>query len=411
VLSKTIAPDDILNYQKDMKCIPIIPSKFFILIYFVGFLTGCSNRGSGQLELKKGFWPKSDPSSEGIDPLVIDSIHQEIKAGKYGLIDHFLVIRHGKVVADYGYTQDYNLVAQKYDTSNYQYNYDHPEWHPYYKNTNLHTLQSVTKSITSALLGIALERKNGMDLKIKVMPFFKEYAIDFTDPRKNDISLEDLLTMRSGIEWNESTYGENDDCIIMEKRDQWVEYVLNKPMDTTSGVVFEYNSGASVLLGQFVRIITGTRIDKWAEEVLFKPLDITEYYWKVTPDGEVDTEGGLYLSAPDLAKIGFLFLHHGKWEGKQIIPEAWVTASTSPIVPHVNPDDNNSMGYGYQWWVPRHDKGKSKIFAGLGFGGQFLMVVPSQDLILIINGWNHHEKPEKSSFRILEERIIPGIIK
>lgn len=394
-----------------MKHIQIKLGKIFILFFIVGFAVGCTNKGSEKSKLEKGFWPITDPFSEGIDPLVIDSIHNEITAGKYGLIDHFLVIRHGKVVADYRYPQDYKHIAQKYDTTNYQYNYDHPEWHPYYKNTDLHTLQSVTKSITSALLGIALEREKMSDLNIKVMPFFKEYALNSTDRRKNNISLEDLLTMRSGIDWNESTYGETDDCTIMEKSDKWVQFVLNKPMDTTAGVVFEYNSGVSVLLGKFVSIITGKRIDKWAEEVLFRPLDITEYYWKVTPDGEIDTEGGLYLSAYDLAKIGFLFLHQGKWEGKQIIPKAWVTVSTSPIVPHENPIENKTMGYGYQWWVPKHSNGKSEIFAGLGFGGQYLMVVPKYDLIVVFNGWNHHDKPEKSTFRVLEERIIPGMRK
>ncbi len=357
------------------------------------------------------FWPRSSAAAEGLDPLVIDSIHQEIKAGKYGLIDHFLVIRHGKILADYQYKQDYKSIAQKYDTTNFQFNYDHPDWHPYYKGTDLHTLQSVSKSITSALLGIALEQHQIRDLDRKVMPFFKEYGITSTDWRKNDISLEDLLTMRSGIEWDESAYGETDDCIIMEKSDNWIPYVLNKPMDTIPGVVFEYNSGASVLLGKIVRTITGKRIDQWAEEVLFKPLGITRYYWKLTPEGEIDTEGGLYLSAQDLAKIGFLFLRKGKWEGKQIVPEAWVAASTSPVVAHVNPLDDKTMGYGYQWWVPKHSTGKSDIFAGNGYGGQFLMVVPQYDLIVVFNGWNIHDRPEKSSWRVLEERIIPGIRK
>ena len=102
--------------------------------------------------------------------------------------------------------------------------------------------------------------------------------------------------MRSGIDWDESIYSDADDCIIMEKSDDWIQYVLDKPMDTIPGLVFEYNSGVSVLLGKLVSIISGKRIDAWAEEVLFKPLGITEYYWKQTPRGEIDTEGGLYLS-------------------------------------------------------------------------------------------------------------------
>ncbi len=385
---------------------------FLALASFLGFAAGCSDKGAGAAKAEIQFWPPSDPASEGIDPLIIEAIHREITARKYGLIDHFLVIRHGKLVADYRYNQDYKTIAQKYDTTNHQFNYDHPDWHPYYKGTNLHTLQSVTKSITSALLGIALERHKIPGPQVKVMPFFKEYTFDLTDPRKQDISLEDLLTMRSGIEWDEASYDDPDnDCILMEASDQWVNFVLNKPMDTIPGVVFEYNSGASVLLGKLVRIITGKRIDQWAEEVLFKPLGITEYYWKATPDGELDTEGGLYLSAHDLAKIGLLFLRKGKWEGAQIIPEAWTIASTSPIVSQVNPLDSKSPGYGYQWWAPKHSNGKSEIFAGNGFGGQFLMVAQEYNIMVVFNGWNIHDRPEKSTWQVLEERIIPGITK
>lgn len=392
-----------------MKPNQIITAWLFIFILVLA--ASCVNKWQEKSQLTKGYWPISDPISEGMDPLVIDSIHQDITSGIYGLIDRFLVIRHGKIVADHRYTQDYKRIAQNYDTTNHPYNYDHPAWHPYYKNTGLHTLQSVTKSITSALLGIALDRKNMHDLNIKVTPFFKEYNIHPTDPRKNDISIEDLLTMRSGMDWDESIYSDADDCIIMEKSDDWIQYVLDKPMDTIPGLVFEYNSGVSVLLGKIVSIITGKRIDAWAEEVLFKPLGITEYYWKQTPRGEIDTEGGLYLSSYDLAKIGFLFLHHGRWQGKQIVPEAWVNASTSPVVSHINSLDSKTPGYGYQWWIPRHRNGKSEIFAGNGYGGQFLMVAPAYDLIVVFNGWNIHDRPEKLTSRALEERIIPGIRK
>lgn len=353
--------------------------------------------------------PLSDAASAGLDTMVIDSIHHDILEGKYGLIDQFLVMRHGKVIVDNEYKQDYKTIAAKYDTANHQYNYDHPEWHPYYKNTKLHTLQSVTKSITSALLGIALDQKKMNDLTLKVIPFFKKYKIHTSSSLKNDISLQDLLTMRSGIEWNESVYSETDDCSFMEKSDDWIEYVLNKPMDTIPGKVFEYNSGASVLLGKIVQIVSGARIDTFAQEVLFKPLGIKEYYWKITPTGEIDTEGGLYLSSHDLAKIGLLFLQKGVWNKKQIIPEAWVTLSTSPIVPHINPKDQYSPGYGYQWWIPKHENGETGIFAGRGYGGQLLMVSPAFDLLVVFNAWNLHDTPQKQSSKIMEERIIPSL--
>lgn len=381
-----------------------------ILILCIIILLSCGEKPLENSVDRTGSWPVSDPLTEGIDPLVIDSIHNEITEGRYGLIDHFLLIRHGKIVADYSYSQDYQSIVQKYDTTNHQYNYDHPDWHPFYKGTELHTLQSVTKSFNSTLLGIALSENNISDINMKVSSFFNNYRIDPSDTGKNDITLEDLLTMRSGIEWNESTYGESDDCIVMEKTDDWIQYVLDKPMDTIPGIVFEYNSGVSVLIGKIVNILSGKPVDKYAEEVLFKPLGITDYFWKKTPLGELDTEGGFYLSAQDLARFGYLFLHNGKWGDNQIVPEEWVTTATSPVVEHTNPSDQSSRGYGYQWWVLEQSNGESEIFAGLGYGGQFLMLVPKHDLILVFNGWNIHDTPEKSSFSVLKERILPGII-
>ena len=266
-----------------------------------------------------------------------------------------MVIQNDELLADFKYVQDYETIAKKYDTTDHQYNYNHPNWHPYYKQTELHTLQSVTKSVTSILLGIAFDLNEDYNVSTKVMPMFTDYEIEALDKRKNAITIENLLTMRSGLMWQEGDYTDlSDDCIAMESSNDWIKYVLNKPTDTVPGTRFEYNSGASVLLGKIVRIITGKRIDKWAEEKLFKPLGITDYYWKKTPNGEIDTEGGLYLKAEDLAKLGTLFLNNGKWKNQQIVSESWVTASISPVVHDVNPDNESKVGYGYQWWIPEH---------------------------------------------------------
>ena len=347
---------------------------------------------------------------QSVDPAVLDSIHAEILAGEYGLIDRFIVLQSGEVLADHKYDQDYETIALQYDTANQQYNYDHPEWHPYYKQTDLHTLQSVTKSVTSALLGIALNENTQYDIHTQVIPLFGDYAYDKDDKRLADIEIEDLLTMRSGLEWDEEDYDEaTNDCIILEASDDWIQYVLSRPTDTVPGVVFEYNSGASVLLGKIVRIITGQRIDDYAEERLFGPLGIKEYYWKETPGGEMDTEGGLYLSSESLVKIGQLFMNNGRWNDDQIVPEDWVSASTSPVVGDVNPQNDSSIGYGYQWWVPEHTDGKTEIFAGNGYGGQFLMVVPRHELIVVFNGWNIHDRPQKSTWRVLQDRILPTL--
>ncbi|MDX1408129.1 MAG: serine hydrolase, partial [Saprospiraceae bacterium] len=343
---------------------------------------------------------------QGIDRSVIDSIHHDILDGDYGLIDHFLLMRNGEIVADYHYDQDYETIAKEYDTTHHQYNYDHPAWHPYYQNTNLHSLQSVGKSITSLLLGIAVDEDVIRDLDAPILPLFVDYEVDRDDQLKNAITIRHLLTMQTGIQWDESSSYADDtrnNCIVMELSNDWIKYVLNRPMDTLPGTKFVYNSGATVLLGKIVGMATGKRIDECAEEKLFGPLGITEYYWKVTPGGEIDTEGGLYLSTHDLAKIGTLVLQRGQWEGKQIVSQEWLAASFNPAVQF-----DEERGYGYQWWLPLLEDGSAKIMAGNGYGGQYLMLVPDYQMIVVFNGWNIHERPEKSSWSVLQERILPN---
>ena len=123
----------------------------------------------------------------------------------------------------------------------------------------------------------------------------------------------------------------------------------------------------------------------------------------------MDTEGGLYLKAEDLVKIGSLFLNNGKWNGEQIVSENWVKESTSPIVRDVNPNEESKTGYGYQWWVPKHKNGISEIFAGNGFGGQYLMIAPEYNLIVVFNSWNINDESEKSTWRVLQDRIISTV--
>ncbi len=378
------------------------------------FQSGCEPSTSSGQELvwPEADWPVSTLAQEGIDPAAIDALVNDIEAGTYGLIDHFTLIRHGRLVADYHFEQDYESIAADYDTTNHQYNYDHPAWHPYYQNTDLHSLQSVTKSVTSVALGIAIDKGLIAGVETPALSFFDEYMPDMSDPRRGEMKLEDLLTMRSGIEWREDTpYTDpQNSCILMEASEEWVPFVLGYPMDADPGTVWEYNSGASVLLGKIVQVATGQRVDAWTQEQLFGPLGIEDFYWKITPSGEVDTECGLFLSAQDLARVGYLFLRGGMWGEERIVSEEWVRSSTSPIVADIRPDNGrDDSGYGYQWWVPDHDGVRTQVFAGNGYGGQFLLVAPDYDIVAVFNGWNIHGGASPSTWRALQERIIPAI--
>ena len=361
-------------------------------------------------------WPVSTPEAEGVDAAAIEALVGDIDAGRYGLIDQFLLIRNGYVIADHRWDHGERyaeLLTQQPDTVLHQYNYDHPAWHPYHQGTDLHSLQSVTKSVLSVAFGIAVDAGHIPGVNDGAWPWLADYGVDLAEPRRAATTLEDFLTMRSGMDWafpGQPYTDETHPTVVLEGSDAWIEYVVEQPIGTDPGTRFDYNDGVSVLLGKIVREATGQRLDAWAEERLFRPIGIDEYYWKITPGGEADSEGGLYLSTHDLARIGYLMLRGGEWDGRQIVSREWVRASTAPVVPDVAPDnDRPDSGYGYQWWVPVHEDGETRIFAANGYGGQFLHVVPEHDLISVFNGWTLHERPEMASWMALQERILPAI--
>ena len=149
-------------------------------------------------------------------------------------------------------------------------------------------------------------------------------------------------------------------------------------MDATPGAKWVYNSGGSQLMSAILRTATGRTMDVYAEDHLFGPLGIQDYHWKRTNAGLPDALGGLYLEAEQLAKIGYLYLQDGVWDDVRILPEGWVEAATTRHV--------SSPGYGYQWWRP--DPGGVEVWAGQGFGGQFLLVLPDYEIVAVINSWN-----------------------
>ena len=157
-----------------MKLASSSPTSFGPTLLMLALLSSC---GAGQTDSAYRWpgkeWPTSTPAAQGIDPAAIDSLVADIEGGEYGLVDAFMLIRNGYVVANHRFTHDYATIAAEYDTTNHMYNYDHPDWHPYLHGTDLHSLQSVTKSVTSAALGIAMDEGLLGGVEIPVMPFFE----------------------------------------------------------------------------------------------------------------------------------------------------------------------------------------------------------------------------------------------
>lgn len=355
-------------------------------------------------------WATSTPDAEGLNPRALEALDQEFAAGTHGQVTGMLVIRHGKVVYEKSYDHDFDKLFAGRDPVRGPYNYYDPDFHPYYQHGHLHTMQSVSKSFTSTLVGIAIGRGELPPVTTKVLPLFKDFRAPAADPRRDAMTLEDVLTMRTGIQWDESTIPYTDpknSCANMEHSDNWAQFVLDQPMAADPGTTFLYNSGATLLLSQLLKQGTGKQADEYAQEHLFGPLGITDTYWKKTPTGINDTEGGLYLTARDLAKLGYLYLHDGMWDGTRLLPEGWVAKATSPLV-DTRPGVARSRKYGYQWWVLPSADGTTHAYAALGYGGQRLIVVPDKDLIAVFTGWNIYEHAEFAPYDALD-RVLQAV--
>jgi len=363
-------------------------------------------------------WPAATPASVGINAAVLDSIAAEIGTGRYGQVDRMVVIRRGRLVYDRSWTWDYDRIygdsARARSPLNAHdgtgpYNYFNPWWHPTYRRGDLHTLQSVTKTIASVVIGAAVTRGDFPGIDTPVLRFFDTTQVKNIDDRKRRLTVRHLLTMTGGFDWNENLpyIDPANTGVIMEGSYDWVQYVIDRPMAREPGTVFNYSSGETQLLAHIFSRATGSDIEEYAAKHLFAPLGIERWFWKRTPAGLVDTEGGLYLEAKDLARIWYLWLRGGEWNGARVVSSDWVKQS---VVPAVRVDNRpGAQSYGFKWWLMPNPTDTTRfIWAGSGFGGQFPMAVPELDLVVVFNGWSILPGiPSLPRARVME-RIVRG---
>jgi len=363
-----------------------------------------------------GDWPTTTPAAAGLNSKVLEDFDSEIAAGKYGSIDSMLVIRDGKLVFDRTYKHDYDRIyadqARKPGPLNAHdpggpYNYFNPWWHPFYRRGELHTMQSVTKTVTSVIIGVAISRNEFPSIDTPILKFFDAANVANVDEQKRRITIRHLLTMTAGFDWREDLpYTDpNNAASLMEASADWIKFTIDRPMSDEPGTVFNYNSGATELLSHIFRVATGKDIEEYAAQHLFAPLGIERFYWKRIPSGLPDTEGGLYLRAHDLAKIAYLFLKNGSWNGKQLVKAEWVKSSVTPSVT-VSPA---GVKYGYKWWLFPYGPESHLAWAGSGFGGQMPIIVPEYDIVAVFTGWNILPEQPRLSHRIAIERLVKAV--
>ncbi len=365
-------------------------------------------------------WPLADAAAGpvpaetlGIDPAPIAALDHDIDTGALKLVDSLLVMRCGQVVFDRKYPHDYAALYFKEAHSKGPlnarltgpYNYFDPSWHPYYHGTDEHSMQSVSKTVTSILIGIAITRGDfKAPLSTPVLHYFDETRVKNLDARKRRMTLENLLTMTSGLDWNEDVAYDDptNPSDLMEATDDWVQFVIDRPMAAEPGTVFAYSSGVTELFAHIFKKETGSDIEEYARRHLFAPLGIVDYHWKRTPLGVVDTEGGLFLRTEDLAKLGQLFLQDGRWNGRRIVSPEWIRESLKPRI-----GAGEGFQYGYFWWLLPYGKAGQTAWVARGFGGQRLIVFPDEQLIVTSTAW--HILDDASIEFDVVKRLLPGV--
>ena len=337
-----------------------------IFTFIILVLTACN---TAPPPVQRDYWPtidwrESTPDEQGMDSEHFKLLQEHIKKN----LPHMrsvLVIRHGYLVFEeyfQGVPNDYQNLA------------------------------SVTKSVVSALIGIALQEGYIQSLDQKVVDFYPEYVTPDTDPRISDITLEHLLTMTSGLE-RETEFGED-----------WFKSTLEQSVSGMPGKAFHYNDSAAHLLSGILTRTTHVTALEFANKYLFQPLGIPIPPWETDPQGNNVGGDGLSLRPREMAKIGYLYLNQGLWNGQQLIPAEWVRTATQK---HVAADILND-DYGYLWWVTTVE-GHAAYYAA-GFGGQFIYIVPDLDLVVVMTG--NASFPELTQhLEIVRQFLLPAISK
>jgi CubicO group peptidase (beta-lactamase class C family) len=324
-----------------------------------------------------GDWAVSTPAKEGVDRALLADLYLEASA-----MDNV----HGILVAKNG-----RLIGERY------LNEGAPD--------RKELLQSATKSYTSALVGLALEKGCLSSVDQKMMDFFPELSDQITDHRKDEITIRQLLEMRSGYPWEETDATYWDAMVYGE----FVPLVVRFPLVTDPGTAFHYSNLSSQLLGIIVARACGTDLKSFAEETLFSPLGVHEGAWIQDRDGYYVSMAELRFTLRDMAKFGQLYLDGGEYRGKRVVPAEWVEASLRPYSKGMYDsrwmgDESNylgpylhDVGYGYQWWSGR--SGDHGFDFAWGHGGQLIVLLHDLDMVVVAVTDPYHLQHDEESWR------------
>ena len=291
-------------------------------------------------------WRTASPESQGMDSEYMLKMMETIWEQEIG-INSVLIVRNGYIVLE---------------ANGYAYHRD-----------DLRNVRSCTKSVSSALIGIAIDKGYIQSVHQPILDFFPDRKVKRLDADKKAMTLEHVLTMTTGLKCRDSYLYQWDGLTQMQMRRDWVQYMLSLPMSEEPGTHFEYCNGASFLLSAIIQNRTGVNALSFAKKNLFAPLGIFNIKWPSNPRGITIGWGQLQMRPRDMAKFGYLYMNEGLWDGRQILSSQWIKEST-----RTHTTATGLPGYGYQWWIVCDD-----IYSSIGYDGQFILVAPEEKIVTV----------------------------
>ena len=326
-----------------------------LLLGITGLLNSCAG-ARVTLRGEVDYWPTdgwltAEPESVGMDSGTLASMYEFLTRGGHR-VDGIILIKEGRIVTE-AYRQ------------------------PYYSVDRLHNIFSCTKSVTSACVGIAIDQGLLPDVDTPVDDLFPDYqAGPGYHTGDGPVTLENLLTMTTGLDAQDSYLYNWTGLVELQASDDWIAHAFSLANAEPPGSWFDYSNTSSFLLSAAVGEASGMSQEEFAAENLFGPLGIDEWWWRSNPQGITIGWGDLLLRPRDMAKFGFLYLHGGEWEGQQIIPRRWIERSWTRIVAA---GSGVLSGYGYQWWTDQDG-----TYAAVGYHGQYIFINPHLNLVMVV---------------------------
>ena len=343
-------------------------------------------------------WQVETLCAVGMDPApILDLVHMIDNLGDHHY-EGLLIVK------------DNYLVYEKY-WPGYEFNWDNTSIlgpRVNYGPRTRHYLASESKSVTSLVFGIAMDQGLISSVDNKIEPYYSSDYPGLLTGQKKEITIKQLLTMSSGLAWDESTPATSDAYYLFRVSDP-IRYILSLALQHPPGTFFHYNSGGTNILGDLVHRTSGINLREFARTNLFGPLQITNWEWKAIRNDHYFASGGLFMTPRDLIKLGQLCLNKGRWGDRQIVSEAWIRESTAArIAPAEMPIGDK---YGYQWWMKDFavDDEIYRSYFAVGWGEQYMYVFKRENLIILFTGSYYYEGPEVPIHYLVNDFILPAV--